>query len=92
MTIEDGVFTCSPDWWRDNGTRAMAEQPIRLVRFTSYPDDPVYDDSPGEFDPTTRRARFGPWPGVEFVFPPDAYDPTWWDYERDWPAGQGATP
>jgi hypothetical protein len=92
MTIKDGVFTCSPDWWRGNGARLMAEQPVRLVRFTSYPDDRVYDDAESETDAATGRLRFGPWPGVDFEFPPDYYDPAVWDYDRDEPvtaAGRG---
>jgi hypothetical protein len=82
---EADVVTCSPAWWVANAARVLAEEPVRLVRLTHYPDDAIWDDSASEVDPATGHYTFAPWPGVEFTFPPDCYDPTSWDYARDRP-------
>lgn len=80
IVYDPGVVTCSPDRWATNGTRVMAERPVRLVRFTSFPDDRAYDDTASEPDPVTGYVHFSPWPGVAFTFPPDGYIPGVWDW------------
>jgi hypothetical protein len=87
MNTDDTIF-CSPAWWATNGNQLMAERPVKLVRLTSFPDDRVYDDTASRPDPLTWEVRFAAWPGVAFTFPPDGYDPSSWDYERQCPRGQ----
>ena len=83
LNPEDGVdtLTCSPAWWVANGARLLAGRPVRLVRLTHYPDDPVWDDSPSAVDPATGYYTFEPWPGVAITFPPDADGA--WDWDDD---------
>ena len=88
VLLPDGrvdILSCSPAWWVAHGTRLSALRPVRLVKLTHYPDDPVGDDSRSAVDPDTGYYTFDPWPGVSFTVPPDAYDPTSWDYDRDGP-------